>query len=258
MRIETLLERIWQEEVETAADRSAERLLAIFNAIVPVRAFVLETDTDTAFLMADDVELMPALPLGDVLAEEMALDVPYGSFLLFRPRGDADPSTRSREAGVLVGEALLHAASNGVVGMERATSAIYVMAHAASRLAATEALLRQGLDASAFCLGLAQALASAWQRDRCGRLGTAPRFDRPDFLWQPQLRTHLRTLDPGFAAPEAVAIPGDLMRVTDGIVGLTEWIARIDAVVLGALGAPVVTPRRVSGFDTINSRFNLQ
>ncbi|OWU83181.1 hypothetical protein ATO6_20285 [Oceanicola sp. 22II-s10i] len=258
MRTDALLRRIWQGEVGEAGRPADVKLRPVFTGIVRVPAKMLELETDTPFLMADDAELMPALPLGDVLAEELDMEVPYGSFVLFLPRrpGRPDPVLRSRDFGVLTGEALQHVTGHGSLASHQVTGGLYVLAHCAARLAANATSQNRKFDTRAFCLGLGQSLSRAWRSDRAD-LAPAP-FDRPDFLWQPELRSYLTALDPAFAAPDAVTIPCDLLTVCDQPVALAEWVARVDAQVRDLMAALDTPDPAVRGLKAISSRFNLQ
>jgi len=257
MRTEHVLRSIWQGDVRPGDGAAARGFARAFQDIVQVRTLPLHiAGTETPVVMAEDSELMPALPLGDVLAEELELEVPYGTLVVLLPEtGPCAPGRTglSRALGMAVAEALLLAVVQGGLPVERQTDALYICAHAAARLTATAALHRRGVDRPAFGLGLAAGLSGFWRGGPLqGDAGAL--FARPDFLWSSDLAAHLQRLDPAFTCPDPTTIPADLLRVSEGPTGLPLWISRVEGTLRHVLGAPSV-PARSTG---ITSRFNLQ
>lgn len=258
MRTEEVLRSIWQGDVRPGDGTAARGFARSFEDIVQTRVLPLRiAGPETPVVMAEDAELMPALPLGDVLAEELGLDVPYGTLVVLLPEtGPCAPGGTglSRALGMAVAEALLLAVVQGGLPVERQTDALYICAHAAARLAATAALHRRGVDRPAFGLGLAAGLSGFWHGGPLAPGDAAAIFARPDFLWSSELAAHLHRLDPGFTCPDPTAISADLLRVSDAPTGVPLWISRVEGTLRHVLGAPSQAAR-----DTgLTSRFNLQ
>ncbi|WP_163851513.1 hypothetical protein [Pseudooceanicola aestuarii] len=215
------------------------RFSAAFEALVPASATFLSCrGADLPRVLTDDTELAPALPLGDVLAEELALDVPYDCLVVLVPEGADDRF--SRALGRAVGDCLLIAQDRGHLPMERETDALFMLAHSAARLACTARLRDLGVEARPFCLGLADSLDRFWCRG-AAKGGSGALFARSDFLSQPQLTAYLRRLDPCFTAPEPRRIPIDLLTVSGSGLGVGDWIACLQAGLREALD-PSVSP----------------
>lgn len=260
MRTENLLRLIWQGDVRAAADAKAHGFARAFQDIVQARMLVLSCGGGVTrpVVMAEDVELMPALPLGDVLAEELGLDVPYGTLVVMLPEtGPCTDRTHgaSRALGLATADALLYGILHGALPMERQTDAIYVAAHSALRMAGAPAQHRRGVDQRAFGLGLAAGLAQFWHAGPLSLTDESLLFARSDFLWSSELTAHLQRLDPAFTAPDPTHVPRDLLNVSTGPTGVSLWIARLEDAIREHLGAPAHHMARSQG---ITSRFNLQ
>ncbi len=242
LRAEELLRLIWQDGVTFGAEPEMRAFGGALSEIVPVgtQPLLLRGGHGKPMLLADDVELMPALPLGDVLAEELSLDLPYGTLVALLPDRPRAPGMQgwSNDLGFVVGECLLHAVNNGTLPVERHTDALFVMAQSAGRLVSGPRLRDRSVEPRAFCLGLGQSLGLHW---RGGVRSGAPApglFSDPDFLWQAQLRGSLRDLDPGFAAPDTASGQADLLRPGQETLSLANWVTRMEAVLCGVLGMP--------------------
>ncbi|MDP5346988.1 MAG: hypothetical protein NWQ32_01170, partial [Paracoccaceae bacterium] len=86
MRQDRLLELIWQGDIKLGIGPGARRLQRAMAALLPLRVVCLgaTSGVDRSCLMTDDAELLPELPIGDVLAEELSIDVPAGSLVVVR------------------------------------------------------------------------------------------------------------------------------------------------------------------------------
>ncbi|MGR3571041.1 hypothetical protein [Brevirhabdus sp.] len=260
MNVKELLNRIWQGQATGKPDRYTRELLAAYAALVPARVLpvLLAAPMDRPMLIPDETELMPALPLGDVLSEELDLHVPYGTLILILPdarhRGAADRF--SADLGVMVAESLLVAMDHGGLPMERETDTLYMLAHSAARMARAPQLQRKGVDLPGFMRGLGRSLAAYWGATQAP-LDDRTLFARQDFLWTPQLASYLRTLDAGFTAPDPVAIPADLIGVDGTGLVLGEWIARLEAGVRRLLTTTGTAWPQMAPPKNLMSRFNL-
>lgn len=259
MRTEKLLRSIWREDVRVGDNATSRAFARGFQDIIQVRTLPLRiAGTEAPVVMAEDTELMPGLPLGDVLAEELELDVPYGTLVVMLPEtGPCKdmPHGLSRAFGQAVADTLLLAVVQSGLPVDRQTEALYYCAHAAARMTACAALHRRGIDRRAFGLGLGIGLSGFWRNGALSLPEPAEIFTRPDFLWTSELVAYLRRLDPAFSAPDPAAIPGDLLRVSDGPTGLALWIARVESNLRHVLGAPA---QELEKTPSITSRFNLQ
>ncbi|MGJ8544655.1 MAG: hypothetical protein ACSHWZ_04360 [Sulfitobacter sp.] len=110
--------------------------------------------------MPEDIEPIPGICLGDILAEELDADVPYGALVVIRNQ-NALPNI-SYAAGALVGEALLRVIGRGMFPLADEDSVLYALGLAYYRAAQADELVQLGLEAASFRAGLNAVLARYW------------------------------------------------------------------------------------------------
>lgn len=201
---------------------------------------------------------MPALPLGDVLTEELDLDVPYGALVVVE---EADPQslgrtgqTMSYDLGGVVAETLLAVLRHGNFPLQQESDALYLMASAYHRMAEASHFQHQGLVPAAFRMGLGGGLGSYWTGTRGGRDDISGLFLTADFLECPRLRGYLQSIDAGFTGPDPQIVPKGLMRGA-GSRHLDDWAGAVRARIDVALGAPAMAAQ--AGKRATLSRFKL-
>lgn len=239
MRDGRLLELIWQGAIAPATGHDARRVARALSAFLPLRTVMLTASAglDRSLLLPDTTELLPELPLGDVLAEELSLDVPRGSLVLICDAallaGPVHDDDLSYELGMLVAEALLGVIRRGVFPLDRETDALYAMASSCHRMVGGAGFRHLGLVPAQFRAGLAAGLCTYWAGARSARSDTSGLFLRPDFLESPRLRDYLGRLDASFSAPGR--IPAGLMLFTGGPCGYEAWLDRVERAVTAEL-----------------------
>lgn len=225
-----VLDLIWEKSVAMPEVETSDRFLSLFSRILPVRATPLMAGGACAapLAMSDNLEVAAGLPLGDVLVEELPLDLTYDTLVVFLP-------SSQRSLGCLLGgavaESLILALAMGDVPVERETEALHALAQAALHRAADLKAMDGSLDLGGFSLGMAQALGRHWMVDKA--LTT-----QPDFLGNPAMIAHLTQLDPGFVTPDVSLFGGRLLDVASEPVALDEWISRTNMMLRACLGAP--------------------
>ncbi|WP_175498596.1 hypothetical protein [Sulfitobacter marinus] len=110
--------------------------------------------------MPEDVEPFPGICLGDILAEELDADVPYGSLVVIRSK-DAFPNL-SKAAGTLVGEILLRVVGRGLFPLIDEDGLLYALGLSYYRAASADELVRLGMDPIAFRAGLSAVFTKYW------------------------------------------------------------------------------------------------
>ncbi|MDX2485534.1 MAG: hypothetical protein QNK42_17960 [Pseudodonghicola sp.] len=100
MRSDALLELIWGEAIEVRGPEELSPLARLLGALltVPMVTLVAHADDNRPFAMMESDELLPDAPLGDILAEELGLDVPRDAVVLIEPIGFADAASFSGRA----------------------------------------------------------------------------------------------------------------------------------------------------------------
>ena len=221
-------------------------LKRLMNALLPVRTVCLAaaTGVDRVAVLTDEIEVMPDLPLGDVLAEELSIDVPYGALILLCDEDTIAPpmdlGELSYDLGLAVGKTLLTVLRSGAFPIERENEALYIMACGYHALARTSGMRTLGLVPERFARGLVAPLGAYWSGARMPQTERSTLFIGDDCLARPALRAYLRTLEPGFSAPEPGRIPSGLLAFDDGTCSLESWMAKVSRAVESVMApAPV-------------------
>ena len=100
---------------------------AALDVLCPVRRQLIElTSPDGGgHVLLDDTEVMPMISLGDVVAEEFDLTLPYGTLLLFVPReellDDAPAERRAAAIGRACGQIVSETMHRGAFPLDRET-----------------------------------------------------------------------------------------------------------------------------------------
>jgi hypothetical protein len=244
MRHDRLLELIWQGEIQPASGPRASRLQRGLGALLPLRAISLSASSgvDRRCILTDATELMPDLPLGDVLAEELSIDVPVGSLVVISDAVLLDHPVMddelSYDLGVLVAEALLGVIRRGVFPYERESDALFTMASSYHAMIGGSGFMHFGMMPSWFRVGLAAGLCTFWAGARSARSDTSGLFLRPDFLTCPKLHDYLRNMDSNFTMPDR--IPAGLMLFTGGPCDYDTWLSLVEQAVTVELDAHVM------------------
>jgi len=206
------------------------------RALLPVHHVLLsaEAGIDRIAVMQDDAEVMPALPLGDVLVEELGVDVPYGALIVLREAGTPGPV--SYDAGLILGEILLMVLRSGLVPMSRETDALFAMAASYDQIVEASGFRHTGLDTGEFRLGLAASLGAYWSGVRRAGADTCGLFDRPDFLRRSELLNYLRALDASFSLTGVEDVPARLMLAQGGIRSFDAWTGDATRIVTALIG----------------------
>lgn len=247
MRHDRLLELIWQGDIRPASGCWSNRLRRALGALLPMRTVSLSAahGIDRRCILTDEEELLPALPLGDVLVEELSVDVPMGALVVISDEvllnHQIMDDELSYDLGVMVAEILVGVIRRGVFPFERETDALYAMATSYHAMIGSTGFLHLGLVPAWFRVGLAAGLCTYWAGARSARSDTSGLFLRPDFLSCPKLHDYLRSMDANFTAPDR--IPAGLMLFTGGPCSYGEWLSKVEGAVMTELDAHILRAR---------------
>lgn len=237
-----LLHLIWQGAVAPAKISGSTRLERFLAALMPVKFIHLEVE-ERMFrtrVLLDEIEMMPALSLGDVLVEELDIDVPTGALVVITPasalRWGIGDSELSYQAGVVVGEALIEVAQRGLFPLNRETDALFLMACSYHWMADSAEFRRLGLVTDRFRAGLAAAVGTHWSTLRTGRTEPEAVFLTPDALVGPAVSRYLCALDKGFSALDPTRAKATLMLFAGGGLEYDTWVRRIESAVARRFG----------------------
>ena len=235
------MEDVWTGRIRAARGSDAISLSRQLRALVPVHHVLLTADgsVDRVAVLQDDAEMMPALPLGDVVVEELGVDVPYGALIVMRDAGTPGPV--SYDAGLVLGDILLMVLRSGTIPMARETDALFAMAASYDQIVEASGFRHTGLDAAEFRLGLAASLGAYWSGARRAGADTCGLFDRPDFLRRSELLNYLRALDACFTLKGVEEVPARLMLAQGGTRGFDAWTTDVAQLVSAQIGVPART-----------------
>ena len=241
-----ILELIWQGVVRPLNVTEAAMLQPMLSALLPMPIVSLKAGSgaDRIAILPDELEVMPALPLGDVIVEELSVDVPYGALVLICDAATVGaatgPDRLSRDLGAVVGQTLLTVLRRGAFPLEHENEALYTMACAYDRMARTIAMQSLGLVPWEFSRGLAETLGGYWSGSHPADTAHGGLFMGANCLANPELRHYLSLLDAGFAAPQYGRIPSDLLLFRDPCGSFADWLDLVRDAVTG-----VLLPRRM-------------
>ncbi|MCB1342131.1 MAG: hypothetical protein KDK24_13900 [Pseudooceanicola sp.] len=237
-----VLEQIWRGAIRPAGLAESKRVRRLFQAFVPARCILLKgpVGSTRARMLHDEIELMPELSLGDVLTEELGIDVPYGCVVMILDEdclaGPMDMALLSYDLGVAVANTALGILRIGTFPLERENEALFVMACAFDRMARSAGLLHLGLEADAFCRGLAATLGAYWAGARQPETDRSGLFVEARALAGAGLRRYLATMEPGFAAPTYDRLPAGLLCFQGANHAMTDWVEMVRGAVNAVLG----------------------
>lgn len=241
MRNSRILELIWQGDLQLAKGSGVRQKRRVLSALLPLRVVFLTASrgVDRSFILSVDTEVLPEITLGDVLAEELSIDIPSGTLVVISDEetlsdGMLDDEL-SYDTGTLVAETLLAAIQTEVFPLEQETDALFVMASSYHDIVGASGFHHLGLVPAKFREGLAAGLSTLWSGARTARSDTSGLFSGPDFLRNPRLIQYLHQLDCNFSAPDR--IPAGLMLFVDGPCAYGDWLERVHAAVVARLEA---------------------
>lgn len=241
MRNSRILELIWQGDIQLAKGTRVRKKKRVLSALLPLRIVFLaaKRGVDRSCILLVETELLPEITLGDVLAEELSIDVPAGTLVVI---SDAEMLAEeildeelSYDMGVLVAETLMEAVRGGNFPLEQETDALYVMASSYHDIIGASGFEHLGLVPAKFREGLAAGLSTLWAGARTARSDTSGLFSGPDFLTNPRLIDYLHQLDCNFSAPDRT--PAGLMLFVGGSCAYEDWLERVRAAVMARLEA---------------------
>ncbi|MFC4669556.1 hypothetical protein ACFO5X_13420 [Seohaeicola nanhaiensis] len=236
-----VLEQIWQGVIRATAPGEGKRVRRIIQAMIPAQTVFLSgaVGSDRAHVFHDEMEVMPELGLGDVIVEELSVDVPYGSLVVICDEdclaSPVDLEIASFDVGIVVAKTLLGVLRLGAFPIERENEALYVMACAYERMARSAGLQQLGLIPSEFSKGLTSTLGAYWSGAMRAHTDRSGLFLNGQTLSGPEVRAYLQALDPAFAAPAAELLPSDLLVFSGGRHALSDWLEMLRGAVNAVL-----------------------
>lgn len=83
-----LLQQIWGGDLTEAAQSETTPLTGILSSLTKLPVVTLTSAHEAAqpFAMMEDTDILEGVSLGDVLSEELGIDVPFGAIVLVQPQ----------------------------------------------------------------------------------------------------------------------------------------------------------------------------
>ena len=145
-----LIAQIWGGDLSEGGDLQGSPLAGLLGSLMDVPVIALASDAEMARPIAvmEETEILDDVSLGDVLSEEMGIEVPYGALILVMPK---DFSQSQDLSGQKLGEILGHIILDMTQGQYSVTPVISSKAKDLVHLAASDqakALKLSGLSGS--------------------------------------------------------------------------------------------------------------
>lgn len=239
MRNSEILELIWSGDVRSTPQSASGQLHDILGALLPVHFVPLSVDSgvERFHIVPETRQLLPEVSLGDVLVEELGLDVPVGALVLLQDAAlmgaTVSNEDLSYDIGLLVGEVLINVMRSGIFAISRELDALYVLAASYCSIANETGLQDLGLVPARFCAGLGASLCAYWVGARTARDPSIGQFLYTDFLSCPRLLSYLALLDSNFTRPPRMHV--GRMRPAEGACSFDVWLGAMRAAVLAKL-----------------------
>jgi hypothetical protein len=121
------LHQLWTGDAGLPRRGSTRAFDAALDVLCPVRRQLVELASPAGGgrVLLDDTEVMPMISLGDVVAEEFDLTLPYGTLLVFVPRDelldDAPAERRAAAIGRACGQIVSETLYRGAFPLDRET-----------------------------------------------------------------------------------------------------------------------------------------
>lgn len=103
----TVIGQIWGGDLSEDCNAQEAPLAGLLGSLmdVPVVTLSSEAKMERPIAMMEETEVLPGATLGDVLAEELSIEVPFGALVLIQPKSFAKSQDLS---GQKLGEILGH------------------------------------------------------------------------------------------------------------------------------------------------------
>lgn len=130
-----LLESIWQGDIYASKCQRSREISRLLGKILPLDIihFTAKSGITRSCIVSEHIELLPEIHLGDVLAEELDVDVPYGAMVVVYKERDwietASQSNVSHELGLLIGDLLISLINDCVFPIQYELKVLSVMAN---------------------------------------------------------------------------------------------------------------------------------
>lgn len=110
-----IVEQIWGGDISDVQESAVSPLEGLLASVVnvPVVTLASRVDGGRPYALLESSEVLPGVSLGDILSEELSLEVPFGSLILVQPMGFSDTKDFSgQKLGEMLGMIILDMAKD--------------------------------------------------------------------------------------------------------------------------------------------------
>lgn len=180
----TLLESIWEGRITSTQSRFSKDIKHLLKPMLPFHTVCLSANNATisSRILPEEIELLPALALGDILTEELSENVPQGSMVVILKEQNCKAAMSktdvSYQLGLIIGDMLLGLIGEGVFPLKYETEALRVMANSYCRLIENMERQQHGICSNSFHNGLSYAVSAYWNGSTKNDLNTCKAKER--------------------------------------------------------------------------------
>lgn len=240
MHNETLLTGIWGGGVITTQSRLSKEIKRLLKLLLPLQTVCLSAGSAVTCgrIIPEEVELLPALPLGDILAEELSANVPHGSMVVILKERDCravmSKSDTSFQLGLIIGDVLLGVIGDGVFPLQYEAEALRVMANSYCNLVENLEQKQKNICSTSFQNGLSKSVSEYWNgpaENNCNSSKVSAKSPNEMMLFC----RHLKTTSPYAWIREANQKRVNLSKIYGKSRNCHTWRADIVEAVLGEI-----------------------
>ncbi len=221
-----IISNFMRGEYKTVVGYERTPIARFLQALIPIDTVGIIGPVGSRPMVASDrMELAPGLSLGDIIDEELGLNVSYGTIVISLSEGMYHPQAGediSYQVGFIIGEAIISIVSKGLFSLEDENEAIFIMASSYAKISESFFLRDLGLKSADFKLGLGASLGKFWSGTTSDQISSI--FLRPDFLETLEVRQYLTALGGSFSAPMFTEVPRRIMMMTASIRSEGDWL----------------------------------
>jgi len=168
MHNKTLLEGIWQGDLASTQSRVTKEIQHLLMLMLPLHTVCLSANSTVTCsrIIPEEIELLPALPLGDILAEELSTIIPPRSLIVVLKDHDCKAAGSNQDIsfllGLIIGDALLGIVGDGVFPLQYETEALQVMANSYCSQAERLERKQKKICLTSFQNGLSKSISEYW------------------------------------------------------------------------------------------------
>ncbi|WP_020041294.1 hypothetical protein [Salipiger mucosus] len=230
MERSTFKHLLWSNDIQFAGPAYKSRAGRMFSVIMPIPLIRLASkDAKNWVSLHEAHEVERLLPAGDMVDEELDIDVPQESLVVVenpKVTERATASNASYQVGHMVAQVLNRLVSIGDFGVTRETTALYGLATYFVNKSRCDFCEDVGIKPNDFCMGMASELARTWSGAKSVSQDPSGFFLRPNFLETSDFCEYLSEVDPSFVKLHNLQYPESRLGEQDTQSGV-RWTRKM-------------------------------